>query len=235
VPLNDKKTASKSVGTEYCEKVMNSLKPAVIAGALGFGLSLLVALVSGVRGPMLLLRPLIFGGVFLAFGAVVLYLYRRFLVVLPGEHGETGNNVDISIDDDDNDDDDDAGMMVGEADALMDYTGFSEVNTPSQNEVSDGLEGGDAASGTADAFHQDTKGLEQNSAISYTNEKDTNYAFMPMDFYDLKGDADEMSQSVVPPYAGTRKVYARVPEKGGLANTDPKKLASTVQDLLSDE
>jgi hypothetical protein len=185
---------------------------------------------------MLLLRPLIFGGIFFAFGVAVLYLYRQFLVVLPEERNENGNNVDISIEDDDGDDND-AGMMAGEADAVMDFTGFAEVNAPSQNEVSDGQKGDNsAASGIVRDSRQEKKGLEQNSTIGYTSEaKDAPAAFMPMVFDDLKGDTEEMPQSVVPPSAGDRKVYARVSEKGSLVNADPKKLASTVQNLLSDE
>jgi hypothetical protein len=206
---------------------MNNFKPAIITGIFGFGLSLLVALVSGVRLPMLVLRPLIFGGVFFAFGVASLHLYRRFLAVPPGNQNESGNNIDISV----GDGEDDAGMMIGDADMRMDFTGFTETDASSQNEISSGQEYADI-----DHILQDGEGLEQKSTISYTgDESGAGKSFKPMDFYNLKGDIGDTPRVAVPSSVGGQKVYARVPEKGRLVDADPKKLASTVQDLLSDE
>jgi hypothetical protein len=198
---------------------MNNLKPAIIAGVGGFGLSLLIALVSGVRLPDLLIRPLIFGGIFFGFGAGALYLYRRFLSEISEEHNTLGQNVNISVDDDD------AKMMIGTDGTDMDFTGFAEVNMPQDHDDYGEQEGNDTESG----FSQNEQGLEQNSTLGYTeNNHDANNAFKPMDF-------DVLSQSTGKELDREQKVYARVPEMEKVVNADPKKLASTVQNLLSDE
>jgi hypothetical protein len=82
---------------------MEKYKPAIIAGCCAFVLSLLVALVSGVRLPALALRSLIFGVGFFLFGLGAMFLFKRFLGVT-GERNAPGSNVDISVDDDNEDD-----------------------------------------------------------------------------------------------------------------------------------
>jgi hypothetical protein len=199
---------------------MHNLKLAIIAGASGFGLSLLVALVSGVRLPMLLIRPLIFGAVFFALGAGVIYLYRRFLDIVPGQYEDRGQNVDISVDDSE--------MMIDEDGTAMDFTGFADVGMP--HESDDFHEEGIDAPST---FRQNGRGLEQNSTLGYTEDKQgSREPFKSMGF-DVVDEGGETFQSI--PSAGGRKVYAKVPEMDKVINTDPKKLASTVQNLLSDE
>jgi hypothetical protein len=76
---------------------MEKYKPAIIAGGGAFVLSLLIALVSGVGLPALMLRPLIFGAGFFAFSLGVMFLFKRFLA---GANAP-GSNVDVSVDDTD--------------------------------------------------------------------------------------------------------------------------------------
>jgi hypothetical protein len=198
---------------------MDNLRPAIIAGVCGFVLSLLITLVSGIRLPMLLVRPLIFGAVFFALGAGVIYLFQRFFDALPRDN--FGQNVDISVDDDGTD----------ETDMGMDFASFADVGT--LHESDDFNEQGivDIESEPG----QNRRGLEQNSTLGYTEDKQSsNDSFEPMRF-DVADENEETPRSAPPPSAGGRKVYARVPEMDKIVNAAPKKLASTIQNLLSDE
>jgi hypothetical protein len=184
---------------------MEKYKPAIIASGCAFALSLAIALMSGVGLPALVLRPLIFGAGFFLFGSGVSLLFRRFLVTGPGETGAVGGNVDIFVNDDEEND-----------------FGAEDFGTG-----------------------QDGEGLEQNAAVGYTGDgEDIDNSFKPMDFNILNENAvvdanadtfEGMSQSVDPPLAGTRKVYARVPEADSIVNADPKKLAGAIQNLLLDD
>ncbi|MDR0637668.1 MAG: hypothetical protein LBG27_01985 [Spirochaetaceae bacterium] len=108
---------------------MEKYKPAMIAGGCAFTLSLLIALVSRVRFPVLLLRPLIFGAGFFLFGLGATLLFRRFLVADPKETGWEGN-VDVSVGDDD--EDGIGGLVFGqngkglEQNSAIGYTGDGE-------------------------------------------------------------------------------------------------------------
>jgi hypothetical protein len=207
-------------------RIMNYLKPAIVTGVCGLSLSLLLSLMSRARLPELLIRPLIFGGIFFGLGAGALYLYRRFLLTVSEENGIPGQKVDIAVDDDD------AKMVIGEADTGMDFAGFAEVDMPSGNDNSSEQEIGNTGSG----FRQNAQGVEQNSTLGYTeNGFDSSGSFTPMNFDDLgESVEEERPHSAILPSAEGRKVYARVPEMEKVVNADPKKLASTVQDLLSD-
>jgi hypothetical protein len=210
---------------------MEKYKPAIISGVCGFGLSLLVALVSGVRPPALLLRPLIFGGVFFFLGMGTLILFRRFLAV-PSEHGALGSNVDISLDDDN-------AEMMSDGDgnyAEGEFSGSTGMDDSYQNDIPGKEHDKDETNGPG----QDGKGLEQNSRIGYTDDgENKDGSFKLMDFNvmnDSTVDAfEKASLPVEPPFAGNRKVYAKVSDSEKIANADPKKLASTVQGLLLDE
>ncbi|MDR1468867.1 MAG: hypothetical protein LBT00_06200 [Spirochaetaceae bacterium] len=79
---------------------MEKYKPAIIAGGCACVLSLLIALVSGIGLPALVLRPLIFGAGFFLFGVGATLLFRRFLATDPKRTG-VGGNVDVSVDDED--------------------------------------------------------------------------------------------------------------------------------------
>jgi hypothetical protein len=202
---------------------MNNWKPAIIAGVSGFGLSLLITLANGVRLPDMLIRPLLFGGIFFAFAIGSVYLYRRFLSVMPED--ARGQNVDISVDDD-------TRMIINADEPDMNFTGFEDANMPQGNESRDPENGG----GGRD-FTQNKQGLEQNSTLGYTDGGDglTN-SFKHMDFNILSQNTGQASsQSVAPLPDRGQKIYAKVPGMEKIANADPKKLASTVQDLLSDE
>jgi hypothetical protein len=195
---------------------MDNLKPAIITGVCGFVLSLLITLVSGVRLPMLLVRPLIFGAVFFAFGAGVIYLYQRFFDVLPRDN--FGQNVDLSVDDD-------------ETDTDMDFAGFADVGMPleSDDPNEQGIINTESESG------QNGRGLAQNSTLDYNEDKQgSNGSFKPMQF-DAVDESEETPRSAPPPLVSGRKVYTRVPEMDKIVNAAPKKLASTIQNLLSDE
>jgi hypothetical protein len=200
------------------------LKLAVIVGVAGLGLSLLVALASGVRFPELLIRPLAFGGVFFGLGVGTLYLYRRYLAS-PGEYDGLGQNVDISLDDDEK-------MMIGEDGDTINLTGFEETDG---SRGSGDFNEDEIVSGSG--LGQNTQGLEQNSVLGYTgNGHDLGESFKPMDFNILnQNTGQETPQSVAPSSAGGQKVYAKVAEMESVVNADPKKLARTVENLLSDE
>jgi hypothetical protein len=200
---------------------MDDIKQAIIAGGCGFGISFLVALGSGVRLPMLLVRPLIFGIIFFALGAGAMYLYRRFLAGETGKQNKTGQNVDISLDDND------SKMILGDD---TEFTGFAGPGLSFKTDEGD-------EQGEESGFHQNREGLEQNSTIGYTeNEYNASSSFKPMSFDVVNKNTDnEGSRFVASPLAGEQKAYARVPELDKMAKTDPKKLASTVQNLLSDE
>ncbi|MDR1231657.1 MAG: hypothetical protein LBK61_09680 [Spirochaetaceae bacterium] len=202
---------------------MNTLKPAMIAGIAGLGLSLLVALASGVRFPQLLIRPLVFGGIFFGLGVGVLYLYRRYLTS-SGEYDGLGQNVDISLDDDEK-------IIIGEDGDTINLTGFEETDAQESGDFN----GDETASGGG--LSQNTQGLEQNSALGYTESgHDADESFKPMDFNILNQNTGrETPQPVVPSSARGQKAYARVPELESVMNTDPKKLARTIENLLSDE
>jgi hypothetical protein len=205
---------------------MDKLKLAVIAGVAGVGFSLLVALVSGVRFPALLIRPLVFGGIFFGLGVAVLYLYQRFLMS-SGDGDGLGRNVDIFLDDDN-----DEKMIIGEDGSGMNLDGFEEMDGVLD---SDGFsEDGNA---TGSGLGENMQGLEQNSVLGYTGKgHDLGESFKPMDFNILSRNTDqEPSRPIAPMSAGGQKVYARVPEMENVVNADPKKLARTVENLLSDE
>jgi hypothetical protein len=196
---------------------MDNLKPAIITGVCGFVLSLLITLVSGIRLPMLLVRPLIFGAVFFALGAGVIYLFQRFFDALPSDN--FGQNVDISVDDDD----------TGMTDKDMDFAGFADVGMPLE---SDGPNEQGIVN-TESESSQNGRGLAQNSTLGYNEDKQgSNGSFKPMNF-DAVDESEETPWSA--PSAGGRKVYTRVPEMDKIVNAAPKKLASTIQNLLSDE
>jgi hypothetical protein len=206
---------------------MEKYRPAIISGVCGFGLSLLVALVSGARLPALLLRPLIFGGVFFFLGMGTLILFRRFLAV-PSE--APGSNVDISLDDGD------ADMMIDGTNAEHEFSGFAGMDDAYQNDVF----GEERDKNAVNGIGQDGKGLEQNSTIGYTGDgENRDGSFKLMDFNVMNdSDVDALSKAslpVEPPFAGNRKVYAKVSDSDKIADADPKKLASTVQSLLLDE
>jgi hypothetical protein len=178
---------------------MEKYKPAVIAGGCAFALSLLIALMSRVGFPALVLRPLIFGAGFFLFGLGTMILFRRFLATGQGEVGTAGGKVDIFVDDDDGD-----GLIRGDP-----------------------------------GFSLDGEGLEQNPMVGYAGDgRDIDGSFKPVDFNIVDKNADtleEMPLSVDPPFAGNRKVYARVPEANSVANADPQKLAGAIQSLLLDD
>ncbi|MDR1095289.1 MAG: hypothetical protein LBL31_02760 [Spirochaetaceae bacterium] len=203
---------------------MDKLKPAVIAGIAGLGFSLLVALASGVRFPALLIRPLAFGGIFFGLGVAALYLYRRYLVS-PGEYDGLGRNVDISLDDDEK-------MIIGEDSDGMNLTGFEETGGSLD---SDAFSEDESAAGSE--LSQNMQGLEQNSALGYTEKGyGLGESFKPMDFNILSQNTDqEPSRPVASMSAKGQNVYARMPEMESVVNADPKKLARTVENLLSDE
>jgi hypothetical protein len=111
---------------------MEKYRPAIIAGGGAFALSLLVALVSGVGAPALVLRPLIFGAGFFLFGLGAALLFRKFLAAGLEETGKVGGGVDVSVDDDDA-----GGLGIGafgfgedgqgvEQNTAMPYTGNEE-------------------------------------------------------------------------------------------------------------
>jgi hypothetical protein len=206
---------------------MDKLKPAVTAGVAGFGFSLLVALVSGVRFPALLIRPLVFGGIFFGLGVAVLYLCRQFLMS-SGDGDGLGRNVDISLGDDN-----DEKMIIGEDGGDMNLADFEDMNGALDSD--DFSEDGNAADGSG--LGENMQGLEQNSALGYTGKgHDLGESFKPMDFNILSRNTDqEPSRPIAPLSAGGQKVYARVPEMENVVNADPKKLARTVENLLSDE
>jgi hypothetical protein len=194
---------------------MDKLKPAVIAGIAGLGFSLLVALASGVRFPALLIRPLVFGGIFFGLGVAALYLCRRYLVS-PGEYDGLGRNVDISLDDDEK----------------MNVTGFEEMGGSLD---SDAFSEDESAAGSE--LSQNMQGLEQNSVLGYTEKgHGLGESFKPMDFNIMSRNTDqEPSRPVAPMSAEGQNVYARMPAMENVVNADPKKLARTVENLLSDE
>jgi hypothetical protein len=184
---------------------MEKYRPAIIAGSGAFVLSLLIALVSGVGLPAVMLRPLIFGVGFFVFGLGTMFLFKRFLA----ETDAPGSNVDVSVDDAD--------------DFGIDNLGFGE----------------------------DREGLEQNLTAGYTGDGgDIDDSFKPMDFNVLNENVgantnmdtdagafgEESPQPVATPLTtGNQIAYARVPEEDGVANADPKKLASTIKNFLLDE
>jgi hypothetical protein len=204
---------------------MGMYKTALITGAGGFCLSLLIALMSRVRLPMLLLRPLLFGVIFCLIGGGAFFLYRRFLAGFSeNEQNAYGNNVDISVDDGDTD------MMVSRGGSDLDLAGFVETDRP---DFSD--EQGNVVA--ANSFMHHAQGLEQNQRTVYTNGGEgIDSSFRPMEFRGLNTDAfSEASYTKDIPSRGNRKVLARVSEADNIADADPKKLANVVQDLLLDK
>jgi hypothetical protein len=126
-----------------------------MAGAAGFILSFLAALISGAGFPALILRPLFFGAVFFALAGGIWALVNKFfpelLDISPEEDESPGSRVDITVED---------GQPVPFAGAL-----------PSQDsgEEPDDISGILNYQGTAKARRDNAVDLDQKGKDGYTD------------------------------------------------------------------
>jgi hypothetical protein len=76
-----------------------NLKWSAVAGCAGLILSLLVGALSGAGFPWLLVRALIFGGIFFVFGNGVWLLINNFIpeLLFPDNSGDSGEEIDNSL------------------------------------------------------------------------------------------------------------------------------------------
>jgi hypothetical protein len=186
---------------------MFNLKIAGIAAAVGFVLSFLISLLSRVRFPQLLVRPIFFGFLVLVCGSGFYILIKKFLQELLPDEAEVGaeegmgSEVDINIGDE---------------------YGFDASGLEAGGGLGDG------------AYAANDGGLAQNTSMSY-NAIDAVAGGQA--FADLTDDSmsSGSSEGGGGSGGGSNRAFTKVSSDSPFEDADPKRVAGAIQNLLMDD